>query len=184
MPLDEEDKSFWLETVKDVKETKTADITLTKENPVIKVKKHQQFAVNKEFDTYSKCLNENNNGGIDKATLKKFKREEFKIEDRLDLHGCTEDEAYEKVNNFVVQAYNCGKRCIIIITGKGLTVRENDDIFTSKGILKRQVPQWLNMPQLRAMILTYKNPSEKQGGSGALYILLKRNKNITKKTPM
>ena len=84
----------------------------------------------------------------------------------------------------MVQAYNCGKRCIIIITGKGLTVRENDDIFTSKGILKRQVPQWLNMPQLRAMILTYKNPSEKQGGSGALYILLKRNKNITKKTPM
>ena len=46
---------------------------------------------------------------------------------------------------------------------------------------KKQVPQWLDMPQNRAMILTYKHPSERLGGSGALYILLKRNKNILKK---
>ena len=181
MTINEDDKNFWLESVKDVKEIKTSEIPLKKENTLIKVRQHQQFAVNQEFDKSTKNLSENNTGGIDKSTLKKFKREEFKIEDRLDLHGFTADDAYNKVNDFVVSAYNSGKRCIIIITGKGLTVREGDDIFTVKGILKRQVPQWLDMPQLRAMILTYKNPSESLGGTGALYILLKKNKNITKK---
>lgn len=178
MSVDEDDKNFWLEAVKNVTETKTVNTVTKEKNNHIKIKKHIQFAVKQEFTTYSKNLDELKSGGIDKATLRKFKREEFNIEAKLDLHGLTEDKAFTEVNNFVTQCYNKGKRCIIIITGKGLTVREDDDIFTPKGILKKQVPQWLNMPQIRAMILTYKNPSEKLGGSGALYILLRRNKNI------
>jgi DNA-nicking Smr family endonuclease len=52
----------------------------------------------------------------------------------------------------------------------------NDDVFAPKGVLRKQVPQWLNMPRLRGMILVYKHPSERLGGSGAVYILLRRNK--------
>ena len=66
----------------------------------------------------------------------------------------------------------------MIITGKGIRVHPDEDIFAAKGVLRKQVPQWLNMARLRAMILIYKHPSEKMGGNGALYILLRRNKEI------
>ena len=180
MFLEDEDKNFWLETVKDVKEVKSVNTVVEeKKSPKIEITEHRQFAVKQEFTTYSKYLDDTNPNGIDKSTLRKFKREEFNIEATLDLHGFTEDEAFVKVDNFIPQCYNQGKRCVVIITGKGLTVREDDDIFTPKGILKRQVPQWLDMPRIRAMILIYKHPSEKLGGSGALYILLKRNKKMS-----
>ena len=110
--------------------------------------------------------------------MRKFKREEFRVEAVLDLHGLTEDEAFAKVDSFIPQSYALGRRCVMIITGKGIRVHPNDDIFTSKGVLRKQVPQWLNMARLRAMILIYKHASEKMGGEGALYILLRRNKDI------
>lgn len=173
-----EDDDFWRDVVKDIKPNNKTNKIISKNKPVIKIKSHRQYAVKQDFSTYSKAL-EDIYGGIDKATIKKFKKEEFKIEAVLDLHGLTEDEAFEKVENFVVQSYNKGKRCIIIITGKGLSIHESDDVFAPKGVLKKQVPQWLNMARLRSMILTYKNPSERLGGAGALYILLKRNKSLS-----
>ncbi|MBP1531974.1 MAG: Smr/MutS family protein, partial [Alphaproteobacteria bacterium] len=122
-------------------------------------------------------IEDNEFGGIDSATLRKFKKEEFKTEAVIDLHGLTEDVAFEKVDEFIPRCYAQGKRCIIIITGKG-SAHKDEDIFAVKGVLRKSVPQWLNMPRLRSMILVYKHPSERLGGSGALYILLKRNKEI------
>ena len=116
-------------------------------------------------------------GGIDKNTLNKFKKEEFKIEAVLDLHGYKEDDAFEKVEDFITACYNQGKRCVVVVTGKG-HLHQNEDIYTPTGVLKKQTPQWLNMPRIRSMILIFKNPSERHGGQGALYILLKRNKNL------
>lgn len=178
MGIKDEDINFWLETVKDVSESKPINVVIDEKNPKIKIKNHREYGIKQEFSTYSKSLDEFSIGGIDKATLKKFKHEEFKVEAILDLHGLNENEAFAKVDNFIPHCYNQGKRCVIIVTGKGLTIREGDDLFTPKGILKRQVPQWLNMPRLRAMVLIYKHPSERLGGAGALYILLKRNKDI------
>lgn len=176
MPASNEDTDFWLEAVKDVQsERKSRNIVTGTSKTTVKVKQRQQYAIKQEFSTYSKDI-DNFEGGIDKATLKRFKKEEFAIEAVLDLHGLTEDIAFEKVDNFIPQCYNQGKRCIVIITGKGLSIHENDDIFTPKGVLRKQVPQWLNMPRLRGMILVYKHPSERLGGQGALYILLRRNK--------
>ncbi len=178
MVASQEDTDFWFEAVKDVKSEKRRNIVIDKKNPAVKIKPHQQYAVKQEFSTYSKDVDDFE-GGIDKATLKRFKKEEFAIEAVLDLHGLTEDAAFEKVDNFIPQCYNQGKRCIVIVTGKGLSVHEGEDIFTPKGILRKQVPQWLNMPRLRGMILVYKHPSERLGGQGALYILLRRNKDLS-----
>ena len=178
MSASDEDMDFWLETVKDVKSEKKRNFVTANPKTDIKVKPHRQYAVKQEFSTYSKDIDDFE-GGIDKATLKKFKKEEFAIEAVLDLHGLTEDAAFEKVDTFIPQCYNQGKRCIVIVTGKGLSVHEGDDIFTPKGVLRKQVPQWLNIPRLRGMILVYKHPSERLGGQGALYILLRRNKDLS-----
>ncbi len=112
---------------------------------------------------------------IDRATIRRFKRQEFPVESVLDLHGFTEERAFEAVNDFVINAYLDGKRCVIIITGKGLN-HETEDIFAAKGVLKQRVPQWLNGEELRQFILSYIHPAERLGGKGALYILLRRRR--------
>ena len=175
---DEEDELFWQEVTKDIdKFPQTNIIENNKELPPLEIKEHRQYAVKQDFTTYSKNLEDMENGGIDKSTLNKFKKEEFKIEAVLDLHGYKEDDAFEKVEDFITRCYNKGKRCVIVVTGKG-HLHQNEDIYTPTGILKRQTPQWLNMPRIRSMILVFKNPSERLGGKGALYILLKRNKDL------
>ena len=177
MSVDDEDTLFWQEVVKNVAliDSKTPD--LNKTQPKIKINEHRYYATKQDFSTYSKALEDMENGGIDKATLRKFKREEFAVEEVLDLHGLTEDAAFIKVDEFIPRCFAQNKRCVIIITGKGYHQAE-DDIFAVRGVLRQQVPQWLNLPRLRSMILIYKHPSARLGGSGALYILLKRNREI------
>lgn len=179
MNTDEEDNAFWQEAVKGVRRV---DFDLTsaveKKTPRIVIKERPQYAVKQEFSSYSKNLEETAPGGIDKATLRRFKREEFPVEAVLDLHGLNEAQAFEKVDDFIPRNYNQGKRCVIIITGKGLSAPKDDDFYAERGVLKQRVPQWLNMVRLRAMILVYKHPSERLGGAGALYILLRRKKDF------
>ena len=112
---------------------------------------------------------------MDGSIAKRFKRCEYKIEATLDLHGKTENKAYTDVLNFVKQSYMQGKRCILIITGKGIT-QDSDDIFSSKGKLKERTPVWLNSSELRPLILGFIHPIQSLGGTGALYIMLRKKK--------
>ncbi len=179
MPIDEEDKEFWFETIKNVKTFKKDTLFLVEKDNRIE-DNNDTYLVNKQTKDFfcSKFLDDEEVGGIDNSTLSRFKKELFKIEKILDLHGKTEEEAFVEVNEFILNCYNSGKRCVIIITGKGLTVHKSADCLLEKGVLKKRVPQWLNMPSLRSKILVFKHPSEKLGGCGALYILLKRNRDI------
>lgn len=177
MQPDDEDKAFWFDAVCNINhEPQTGKYFFL--SPVstkfIIPREHQYFATIQDFSTYSKALEDDAFGGIDKNTLHKFKREEFAIEATLDLHGKTENSAYEAVADFIPRCYASAKRCICIITGKGMNVHADNDIFPQKGVLKQLVPQWLNAPHLRGMILIYKHPSARLGGDGALYILLRR----------
>ncbi len=100
----------------------------------------------------------------------------FRIEAELDLHGCTEDKAFERVIEFVKNAYIDGKRCIAIITGKGLHADNEADVFRNRGVLKERVPQWLNLPEIRPLILAINHPQPKDGGCGVIKILLRRKR--------
>ena len=177
-----DDENFWFNAIKDVK--RTSRETTAVESQKFKAKKtfsaepKKEYLNNQDFSLNSKFLDDREFGGIDNSTLTKFKREEFRVEAVLDLHGMTENKAFDAVENFVAKCYNRGLRCIIIVTGKGLKHNEDEDIFAERGILRKSVPQWLNLPHLRAAILIYKHPSAKLGGEGALYILLRRNKNL------
>lgn len=114
---------------------------------------------------------------IDANTAKKFRNGGFRIEACLDLHGCTEEVAFEKVIKFVKNAYIDGKRCIAIITGKGLHVEKIYGFSEVRGVLKNRVPQWLNLPEIRSLILAINHPLPKNGGSGVIRLLLKRKRN-------
>ena len=172
----EEDNTAWEEATKDVKKFSpqevppSAPVILPPIKPTINIAK----AYREEDLSELKLGNTDN---IDANTAKRFKRGDFPIEARLDLHGYHEDEAREAVFDFVQKAYIEGKRCIIIITGKGLSHNEgNDNILIPKGKLKESVPLWLNSKNLRPLILAYNHPPAKLGGSGALYIMLRRQR--------
>lgn len=114
---------------------------------------------------------------VDKRTSNRFRKGEMPLERRLDLHGYTEKEAYEKVLDFIKEAYLSQCRCVLIITGKGLK-KDDDELFSEKGILRERVPQWLNTPDLRPLILGMSYALPKDGGEGALYVLLRRKKSL------
>lgn len=95
------------------------------------------------------------------------KRLTTRIEATLDLHGLTQDEAHIQVVNFIKNAAVRCHKAVLIITGKG---RQGG------GILRHAVPKWLDTAQLRPFILAVTYATPKEGGEGALRVLLKKQR--------
>lgn len=108
--------------------------------------------------------------GLDKRTLSKLRRGQIRIEAEIDLHGRTQDEAHRALLAFLAAAQASGRRCVRVITGRGL----RGDGTT--GVLRRSVPIWLNQPGNRERILAFCYATPADGGEGALYVLLRRRR--------
>ena len=108
--------------------------------------------------------------GLEKRTQMRLRRGQVAIEARLDLHGMTQSQAHDRVYRFLEAARNNGLRTVLVITGKGL--RRDGQI----GVLRSAVPRWLNEPPLRDWIKAFDHAAPRDGGEGALYILLRRRK--------
>lgn len=115
-------------------------------------------------------LNHNSHAGLDKSNAKKLKKGQHPIEGQIDLHGMTQKKAYTAINSFIQNSFNARKRCILIITGKG------NKLDGSVGVLRLAVPRWLNEEPNRSCILAFSYAMPKDGGEGALYILLKKKR--------
>lgn len=107
--------------------------------------------------------------GIDKRQAERFRRGQMAIEGKIDLHGRTQAEAHDALQHFVERAFRAGKRQILVITGKGMTQSKS-------GVLKTNVPRWLNEPSMRRLILAISQARPEHGGEGALYVLLKKER--------
>lgn len=108
--------------------------------------------------------------GIDKSTAKKLKKGVQKIEARMDLHSMTQAQAHRALDSFIDGSYAAGKRCVLVITGKGL---KPDG---SVGVIRAAVPRWLNEQPNRSRVLAFTHATPKDGGEGALYVMLKRKR--------
>ena len=114
---------------------------------------------------------------LDKRTLEKLRKGKMKIEARLDLHGMTREIAHDALEKFIIQCAQNNLRHVLIITGKGKSKSFSEDWLTpGQGVLKNNVPYWLEGSVLRPYILKYCLAQPKDGGSGALYVYLKRNR--------
>jgi len=112
---------------------------------------------------------------MDRRTADKFRRGQMAIEGVLDLHGHHQPRAHSELNAFISAAAAGGKRCLLVVTGKG----ERQGVekgWRGKGVLREAVPGWLNAPSNRAHVLSFCPAQPKDGGDGALYVLLKRNR--------
>lgn len=116
--------------------------------------------------------------GLDRRTSERLKRGQLPIEARLDLHGMTQDQARRTLDAFITQAHDRGLRAVLIITGKGLKprARDADPWDPEPGILKTQTPRWLNEAPNRARVLAFTAAQPRDGGSGALYVLIRRHR--------
>lgn len=170
--LSSDDEQIWEEVVKGVKKTPKPNCDLSKPEVVLKeiVPSVNVFAVYQGENLEE--LKAGDFANIDYNTVKRFKRGEYRIEARLDLHGMIVDHAYTAVEEFVYKSYQRGLRCVQIITGKGM--HRDDDIFSPKGVLKDLVPQWLNRDTIRPLILSFDYSPISEGGEGALLVLLRR----------
>lgn len=91
------------------------------------------------------------------------------IDGRLDLHGLTQSEAHGALLRFLRNAVAREARLVLIITGKGRGDGE-------RGVLRRMVPQWLALPDLRSLVIGFENAHATHGGEGALYVRLRRSR--------
>jgi DNA-nicking Smr family endonuclease len=103
--------------------------------------------------------------GVDRGVIRKLRRGQYSIEAQLDLHGMTVPVAKAAVSNFLQVCLTGGKRCLIIIHGKG------HGSFQRQPILKGQLNVWL---QKRAEVLAFCSTRPVDGGTGSVYVLLKR----------
>jgi DNA-nicking Smr family endonuclease len=90
-----------------------------------------------------------------------------------------QSEAHTALRSFLLSCYAKGRRNVLVITGKGGASRGEDPAPSSfmdtreRGVLKRNVPHWLAEPELRAIVVSYREAAQPHGGGGALYIHLR-----------
>ena len=91
------------------------------------------------------------------------------IDGRLDLHGLTQAEAHGALLRFLHTARARGARLVLVITGKGGGDGE-------RGVLRRQLPYWLALPEFRALVIGFEQAHIAHGGDGAWYISVRRSR--------
>ena len=106
--------------------------------------------------------------GLDRRSRVRLRRGKVNIEARLDLHGHDKVAAFEALHRFLERAYMGGKQTVLVITGKGL--RKGGEV----GALRQAVPKWLNTGKIRHWIHAFDHASPRDGGEGALYIVMRK----------
>ncbi|MFO7601859.1 MAG: Smr/MutS family protein [Candidatus Desulfacyla sp.] len=108
--------------------------------------------------------------GFDRKLMQKLKQGLFPVQDHIDLHGCTRAEAELKVTDFLLASYRLGLRCVLVVHGRGLNSEDHIPV------LKERLPVWLNRGPVKRIVLAFSTSRPFDGGTGAIYILLRRPK--------
>jgi DNA-nicking Smr family endonuclease len=103
-------------------------------------------------------------GGLDRGSWNRLSRGRARPERRLDLHGRTAQAAFHAVQEFLTESQLQGVRCVEVITGRGTGEHG--------GVLRRELPVWLNLPALRPLVLAA--AYARAGNPGAVRLLLRR----------
>jgi DNA-nicking Smr family endonuclease len=94
------------------------------------------------------------------------------IDARIDLHGLTQSEAHAALLHFLRSASARGARLVLVITGKGRRGEGDRD----RGVLRRQVPQWLGLNEFRPFVIGFEDAHIAHGGEGALYVRVRKTR--------
>jgi len=175
-----EELSLWERFVDGINPLKKRDGNTPKQNPTAK-KGQRSPSPSPMPDVVFPDLNQPRatQNTLDKRTLKKIQSGKAKIEGKIDLHGMTQDQAYHGLKGFLTMSHAQGKRCVLVVTGKGGRHKPEDgfsSIPDGQGILKTRFTDWISRPPLTDIVLRHDPAQQKHGGGGAFYVYLKKNK--------
>ena len=183
--LSAEDKMAWEKVMEDVEFLPKSNLRLRGEKSLRTTPKIPIFDRDDLSSGFEKKLAPSSNfpsktvkndSQMDKKVFSRMKRGLLNPEATIDLHGYTLSQAYPILKRFILASFKSGCRLVLVITGKGgrkqLEPYQNENFAD----LKRQVPQWLKSAELQNKILEATHAHVKHGGSGALYVYLKRKK--------
>lgn len=109
---------------------------------------------------------------IERRLRTQLRRGQQSVDASIDLHGMRQDEAHFALHAFLRREQRRGCRIALVVTGKGALAPA---LFgEERGVLRRMVPHWLRLPELRALVLGFEEAELRHGGSGALYVRLRR----------
>jgi DNA-nicking Smr family endonuclease len=112
---------------------------------------------------------------MERKTLLALRRGTRSVDAVIDLHGMRQDEAHGALVGFLHRAQGKGHALVLVVTGKG-GAGSGSALFEERGVLRRVVPHWLRLPDLRSLVLGFEEASPHHGGSGALYVRLRRRR--------
>jgi DNA-nicking Smr family endonuclease len=110
---------------------------------------------------------------IDRRTVSRISRGIAEIDARIDLHGMTQQAAHGRLVRFLREAQGDGARLVLVITGKGRPAAE-PGFGEERGVLRRAAPLWLGAAELRPYVVGFGEAAPAHGGSGALYVRIRR----------
>ncbi len=116
---------------------------------------------------------------LDRRFRQRVARGRHAIDARIDLHGMTQSRAHAALFRFLRQAQADGARIALVVTGKGAggaggAGKDARDDLSERGVLRRQVPIWLTLSELRPFVVGFDEAHLSHGGQGALYVRLRR----------
>jgi DNA-nicking Smr family endonuclease len=110
---------------------------------------------------------------VERKLLIGLRRGTRAVDGVIDLHGMRQSEAHDVLIGFLRRSQAAGHAVVLVITGKG-GAASGQSPFEERGVLRRVVPHWLRLSDLRSLILGFEEASPQHGGSGALYVRLRR----------
>ena len=108
--------------------------------------------------------------GFSRKLMQKLKKGQFPVQDYVDLHGLTKQDAELKIRDFLLQSNRLGLRCVLVVHGRGLNSEDNIPV------LKERLPAWLSRGPIKKIVLAFSTARPYDGGTGAIYILLRKAK--------
>lgn len=111
---------------------------------------------------------EGHSRGLEQGVVRKLRRGDFSVQAHLDLHGLLKEEAKAELETFLVRCRQQAKRCVLVVTGRGL--HSKDQVPVLKEALKR----WMLTERFARHVLAFASARPHDGGSGAVYVLLRR----------
>ena len=128
---------------------------------------------------------------VERRTLLALRRGRKEVDSVIDLHGMRQEaahgallsflhhgmrqaEAHQALRSFLHRSQGAGLKIVLVVTGKGKAGSDNP--FEERGVLRRMVPHWLRLPDVRSLVVGFEEASPQHGGSGALYVRLRRRR--------
>jgi DNA-nicking Smr family endonuclease len=111
------------------------------------------------------CVN-----GLSQKIMKRLKKGQFPIQDYIDLHGLTKQEAEIRMRDFLLKSQQLGLRCVLVVHGRGLNSENHIPV------LKERLPIWLTRGPTKKFVMAFSTAMPYDGGTGAIYILLRKQK--------